>query len=53
MILIVSDDNDKSTYQVIDWLVYYGEDFYRVSETNPIPNEFVKIEKKTKFFTKN
>lgn len=31
MILILSNDKDASTNDVIDWICYYGEDFFRIN----------------------
>lgn len=36
MILIVSNNNEKSTSDVIEWLLYYRVEFERINETNQI-----------------
>jgi ATP-GRASP peptide maturase of grasp-with-spasm system len=46
MILILSDDRDYSTNQVIDWLRHFREDYTRINPSNPISvNSFVLTNK--------
>jgi ATP-GRASP peptide maturase of grasp-with-spasm system len=44
MILILSDNSDKSTDQVIDWLYYYKLDFMRVTAKSKVQVEFIDLE---------
>jgi ATP-GRASP peptide maturase of grasp-with-spasm system len=44
MILIISDENDASTHNVIDWLLHYKVPFFRINETSTIRVENISIE---------
>jgi hypothetical protein len=41
MILIISDEDDASTHNVIDWLLHYKVPFFRINETSTINNGFI------------
>lgn len=43
MILIVSDDSEHSTDRVIDWLIYFGSEFLRVSLNDKIDINSINI----------
>lgn len=51
MILIISSPEDKSTNDVIDWLLYYKIKFVRISENDPIKYKCVTIENNQITFT--
>lgn len=48
MILIVSEDNDHSTNEVIDWLIYYNQEFIRINSEQFVElHEVLLNDKKT------
>ena len=44
MILILSDENDVSTDQVIDWLDDMGKDYFRINRTNIIEIDQLRLD---------
>jgi hypothetical protein len=44
MIIINSDNGDKSTNDIIDWLVYLNEEFIRINDTDPIKLENIPFD---------
>lgn len=43
MILIISDNNDVSTNDVIDWLYFHKLSFFRINDTDKIQLKFLSI----------
>lgn len=50
MILIISDTDDQSTNDVIDWLAIKGKDFFRINRTDAFDLEHIELnDKKSNF----
>jgi len=43
MILIISNESDKSTNEVIDWLEFYGEIFLRISDKDKVKIKKIEL----------
>ncbi len=44
MLLILSEDSDYSTIEVIDWLLYNNTSFVRINGTSTIQFKIYKLE---------
>ena len=53
MILVVSDNDDKSTNEVIDWLIYYNANFIRINDADSIKLNALTLEDKTEIISFN
>ena len=53
MILIISDNDDQSTNDVIDWLIFKGKDFCRINRTDVFELEHVEFNGKKSDFVIN
>src|SRR5690554_7302076 len=49
MILILSDENDISTEQVIDWLVFYKQKYIRLNRTDILTFEDIFLDENGEF----
>ena len=43
MILVLSEDKDYSTNQVLDWIKYFGKSYIRINGSNLITIKEIKI----------
>ncbi|MDR2836176.1 MAG: hypothetical protein LBV69_08305 [Bacteroidales bacterium] len=51
MILILSEDHDQSTNDIIDWLIFYKKEFVRINLSDKC--EIIKVNNTTINFTDN
>ena len=46
MVLIISDEMDFSTNEIIDWLLYYKKEFYKINNTDNVRIKNINISSK-------